>query len=621
MDCQLFCKCSNCDSDSLLAAKIPIWTVNEYRACCHCGSACISSQCSDYEYCCSNCYLALQAVDIESEAEEEFMQIFEDGVASASNPVSNFSDAAVISMESNTVQVEEVNSRIVADLQDCIVLDSKKKSATRVNIARGLQAKKKSSKKTTKVSLKGVKKSNKDIIVRALSNPNSEQLVTHVSNVEAVSSSISQAPTIPMNVLERYLKSSSSSLVMSPPSAAVIHIMPKFTSSDNNSVSSVSHSTFGQSTASSNSSMSKVVERANRGTKRNVSEHGQEDVVIKKRKKTSEIWQHGVEILAQEENTDQTYKAFKCSYCSWIGKITASGSTTIVRNHFEVCKPFIQEMKRRQLESLHNEDTPDIGVRTPSQLTAASKSSPSVGVEPKVQTLLVASKNGSLNFVNPQNAINFSHLRGLINDWVTVCEIPFEKVEAATFKDMFQYVYPQYKQVGRRTVRDDIVHVMSPQRKDSMKKFLQSCITTENTGFSFTTDIYTNTTQKKAYMAVTIHFIVRAHDWQLYNTLLGFELIESPHTGQNIAAKFSKIITNYGLEKNVLSCTMDNASNNDTFVAFMKSRKRDIPLMLDGEFFQTRCNAHCYNLIAQDGLALLKEPLAGDMILSILTQL
>ena len=99
-------------------------------------------------------------------------------------------------------------------------------------------------------------------------------------------------------------------------------------------------------------------------------------------------------------------------------------------------------------------------------------------------------------------------------------------------------------------------------------------------------------------------------------------LIDSPHTGQNIAAKFSKIITTYGLEKNVLSCTMDNASNNDTFVAFMKSRKRDIPLMLDGEFFQTCCNAHCYNLIAQqDGLALLKEPLAGDMRLSIFTQL
>ena len=154
------------------------------------------------------------------------------------------------------------------------------------------------------------------------------------------------------------------------------------------------------------------------------------------------------------------------------------------------------------------------------------------------------------------------------------------------------------------------------------EEFFQQCINTEETGFSFTTEIYTNTTQKKAYMAVTIHFIVRSHDWQLYHPLIGFEQIDSPHTGPNIAAKFSKIIASYGLKKNAFSCTMDNnASNNDTFVAYMKSRKRDIPLLLDGEVFQTRCNAHCYNLIAQDGLALLKEPLAGNVVLFMLTKL
>ena len=47
MECQLFCKCSNCDPDPLLVAKAPIWTVNEYRACFHCGTAYISSLCSE----------------------------------------------------------------------------------------------------------------------------------------------------------------------------------------------------------------------------------------------------------------------------------------------------------------------------------------------------------------------------------------------------------------------------------------------------------------------------------------------------------------------------------------------------------------------------------------------
>ena len=114
VECQLFCKCSNCDSDPLLAAKVPIWTVNEYRACYQCGSACISSQCSDNEYFCNNCFSALKAVDIDSDDAEEFMHIFEDGVAAASNPVSIFSDAAVISMENKTVQVEDANAMIVA---------------------------------------------------------------------------------------------------------------------------------------------------------------------------------------------------------------------------------------------------------------------------------------------------------------------------------------------------------------------------------------------------------------------------------------------------------------------------------------------------------------------------
>ena len=83
-----------------------------------------------------------------------------------------------------------VNTMIVSDLQECIGPDSK-------NESKSLQATKKSSKKTSKVSLKGVKNSNKSSIVTAPSNPNSEQQVTHVSNGGAVSSSISTATTIP----------------------------------------------------------------------------------------------------------------------------------------------------------------------------------------------------------------------------------------------------------------------------------------------------------------------------------------------------------------------------------------------------------------------------------------
>ena len=112
------------------------------------------------------------------------------------------------------------------------------------------------------------------------------------------------------------------------------------------------------------------------------------------------------------------------------------------------------------MDNTADEFTQEIAVRTPSQLTTASSqnSAPVVVVEPKVQTILVGSKNGALNYVNP--GINFSHLRGLIDDWVAVCEIPFEAVEADEFMGIISYLCPQYKQVGRKTVRDDIVKIL-----------------------------------------------------------------------------------------------------------------------------------------------------------------
>jgi len=98
---------------------------------------------------------------------------------------------------------------------------------------------------------------------------------------------------------------------MSPPSAPVMSILPNSTISENNSMSSFSYSTFGQSTTSSNTSVSKVVERANQGNKKSLSESGKEKLLVKKRKRTSEIWQYGVEIIAKEENSERTYKAIQ----------------------------------------------------------------------------------------------------------------------------------------------------------------------------------------------------------------------------------------------------------------------------------------------------------------------
>jgi hypothetical protein len=148
---------------------------------------------------CNNCFVVLQEVDMDCDDGEDFGQIFEDGLAAASNSsVSKFTEA-VTSIEASSVP-EEVQSKIIADLQQCIVgpVSKKLKADTRVNLARGFSATKKNSKKTPKVSQKATKNNTKISSVVVSSNPISEQqvspfLVTHVSNDRAVISSNSTA--------------------------------------------------------------------------------------------------------------------------------------------------------------------------------------------------------------------------------------------------------------------------------------------------------------------------------------------------------------------------------------------------------------------------------------------
>jgi hypothetical protein len=151
--------------------------------------------------------VVLEDNDIDCDDGEDFGYIFEDGVAAASNSsVSKFTEA-VTSIEAGSV-AEEVQSQIIADLQQCIVapVSKKLKVDTRVNLARGFSASKKNNKKTAKDSQKATKNTTRISSVAVSSNPNSEQqvwpsLVTHVSNDRAVISSNSTATTIPQYVL------------------------------------------------------------------------------------------------------------------------------------------------------------------------------------------------------------------------------------------------------------------------------------------------------------------------------------------------------------------------------------------------------------------------------------
>jgi hypothetical protein len=341
------------------------------------------------------------------------------------------------------------------------------------------------------------------------------------------------------------------------------------------------------------------------------------NVQLKKRRRTSEAWQHGNECIVEDEVTGTKYKGFQCRHCKWITKYSSSttGFLAHLKSRCLVYPKWVQEQQQSSNNFADVDidlDSPSLGKKSLSQLTSSSSAPNSViQVNTKSQSVLFQSPDGSIGLQRGRDAGSKNNIvRGLVNDMIAGAELPFEFAEGCGLRNLLAYLAPLYHQNGRKTVRDDIVKIMTPLRKAALRTFLLSCIEKENTGFSCTTDITTNSLQKRAYMTVTVHFIVRGHNWTLYNTILGFETLESPHTGYNIASKFLKIISFYGLNKNILSCTLDNASNNDTFVNnITNNRKREMPLLLDGEFFHSRCNAHCYNLIAQDGIRLIEASL------------
>ncbi|XP_025608039.1 zinc finger BED domain-containing protein RICESLEEPER 2-like [Arachis hypogaea] len=83
-----------------------------------------------------------------------------------------------------------------------------------------------------------------------------------------------------------------------------------------------------------------------------------------------------------------------------------------------------------------------------------------------------------------------------------------------------------------------------------------------------------------------------------------------PHTGFELSSKIFELLNEWGIEKKIMTLTLDNASANDTCQDHLKSTLNMHDwLLCDGEFFHIRCFAHILNLIMQDGLKITHDAL------------
>ncbi|CAH9082608.1 unnamed protein product [Cuscuta europaea] len=161
---------------------------------------------------------------------------------------------------------------------------------------------------------------------------------------------------------------------------------------------------------------------------------------------------------------------------------------------------------------------------------------------------------------------------------------------------------PRFVIPSRMTVVRDVYKLFSDE-----KKKLQAEIKKQNQRVCLTTDCWTSL-QNINYMCLTAHYI--DVEWNLCKKVLNFCQISS-HKGELVGKVIESCLHDWGIDR-VLTITVDNASSNDTMIAFLKRKLNSWKgSVLGGEFMHSRCCAHIINLIVSEGLKDLHDSISA----------
>ncbi|KAF7808335.1 zinc finger BED domain-containing protein RICESLEEPER 2-like [Senna tora] len=176
---------------------------------------------------------------------------------------------------------------------------------------------------------------------------------------------------------------------------------------------------------------------------------------------------------------------------------------------------------------------------------------------------------------------------------IIVDELPFKHVEGEGFRYFMSIVQPLFPIPSRMTVARDCWNLFL-----SEKATLRSALAKTRQSVCLTTDCWSSV-QNLNYLCLTAHFI--GHEWKLHKRILNFCQIHD-HKGEIIGSKIENCLLSWGIDR-VFTITVDNASSNDTVVAYLKGRIIDWNgHIMKGEHMHVRCCAHILNLVVNDGL-------------------
>jgi len=163
--------------------------------------------------------------------------------------------------------------------------------------------------------------------------------------------------------------------------------------------------------------------------------------------------------------------------------------------------------------------------------------------------------------------------------------LPLSSTEKEGFKYFMKKVVPMYKVPSRKTVTELIsskYDVLSVQIKNKLS--LVESIT-------LTTGVWTDTTNTKSYLGMTVHFLSLCK-LKLESVTLGVLELGERHTSANIVGWLNDILRTWGIDKHqVFLVVTDNGANIKNAVYECFGKDKHLP-----------CFAHTLNLVVEDAL-------------------
>ncbi|QRV94607.1 hAT family dimerization protein [Ceratobasidium sp. AG-Ba] len=190
-----------------------------------------------------------------------------------------------------------------------------------------------------------------------------------------------------------------------------------------------------------------------------------------------------------------------------------------------------------------------------------------------------------------------------ITEWFAEDDISFNMVSHRGFRRFFSYIGQ-----GKVTTKDipdrHAISLKAQKLSDEAKEKLKKEIKHARGKISCTSDLWTDEIQR-AFMSITVHFVNKHR--RMVHRLIGFRVIEGNHSGAHLAETFFEVVEEFGFTNKLGMITLDNASNNDTFMAQLETYMTERGLDFDREGNRLRCFPHVINIAVQAILAALRE--------------